>query len=375
MKLSILQENLAKGLSIVNRFIINKSQLPILNNILIKTDQGQLKLSATNLEIGINFWLGSKIEKDGEICVPAKVLTEYINSLPAEKINLAVNKNTLNINSSSYQADFITLSSSEFPIIPTLKKKPDLIFSNQDLALAISQVCFAAGQDEARPALTGILIKIKKDGLLLVATDGYRLSLKKIKEAKGLDKLSEKQKELLIPSRALIEVGKIISDSDQEEELGLSITSENNQIIFSNKNLEIISRLIEGKFPDFERIIPSKNTTKITLDTESFFQAVRTAAIFARESANIIKLDFKDNQVELSSNSPQVGENKIKLEVKMDGKGGQVAFNYRYLLEFLNSVKSDLITLEINTSLDPGVFKQVDDPSYLHIIMPIRIQE
>ncbi len=375
MKLSILQENLAKGLSVVNRFIINKSQLPILNNILIKTDQGQLKLSATNLEIGINLWLGSKIEKEGEICVPAKVLTEYINSLPAEKINLAVNKNTLNINSSSYQADFITLSSSEFPIIPTLKKKPDLIFSNQDLALAISQVCFAAGQDEARPALTGILIKIKKDGLLLVATDGYRLSLKKIKEAKGLDKLSEKQKELLIPSRALIEVGKIISDSDQEEELGLSITSENNQIIFSNKNLEVISRLIEGKFPDFERIIPSKNTTKITLDTESFFQAVRTAAIFARESANIIKLDFKDNQVELSSNSPQVGENKIKLEVKMDGKGGQVAFNYRYLLEFLNSVKSDLITLEINTSLDPGVFKQVDDPSYLHIIMPIRIQE
>ena len=375
MKLSILQENLAKGLSVVNRFIINKSQLPILNNILIKTDQGQLKLSATNLEIVINLWLGSKIEKEGEICVPAKVLTEYINSLPAEKINLAVNKNTLNINSSSYQADFITLSSSEFPIIPTLKKKPDLIFSNQDLALAISQVCFAAGQDEARPALTGILIKIKKDGLLLVATDGYRLSLKKIKEAKGLDKLSEKQKELLIPSRALIEVGKIISDSDQEEELGLSITSENNQIIFSNKNLEVISRLIEGKFPDFERIIPSKNTTKITLDTESFFQAVRTAAIFARESANIIKLDFKDNQVELSSNSPQVGENKIKLEVKMDGKGGQVAFNYRYLLEFLNSVKSDLITLEINTSLDPGVFKQVDDPSYLHIIMPIRIQE
>ncbi len=211
--------------------------------------------------------------------------------------------------------------------------------------------------------------------MLLVATDGYRLSLKKIKEAKGLDKILEKQKELLIPSRALMEVGKIISDSDQKEELGLSITSKNNQIIFSNKNLEIISRLIEGKFPDFERIIPSKNMTKITLDAESFFQAVRTAAIFARESANIIKLDFKDNQVELSSNSPQVGENKIKLEVKMDGKGGKVAFNYRYLLEFLNSVKSDLITLEINTSLDPGVFKQVDDPSYLHIIMPIRIQE
>jgi len=375
MKLSILQENLAKGLSVVNRFIINKSQLPILNNILIKTDQGQLKLSATNLEIGINFWLGAKVEKEGEICVPAKVLTEYINSLPPEKVNLLVDKNSLNINSSTYQADFVTLSSSEFPIIPTLNKKPDLIFSSQDLAGAINQVCFAAGQDEARPALTGILIKVKKDGLLLVATDGYRLSLKKIKETKGLEKILDKQKELLIPSRALIEVGKIINDSNQEEQLGLSITPQNNQIIFSNKNLEIISRLIEGKFPDFEKIIPDKNSTKITIDTESFFQAVRTAAIFARESANIIKLDFKNNQVELSSNSPQVGENKIKLEVKMDGKGGKIAFNYRYLLEFLNSVKSELITLEMNTSLDPGVFKQADDASFLHIIMPIRIQE
>ena len=374
MKFSILQENLNKGLNTTNRFIASKAQLPILNNILIKTDQGRIKLSATNLEIGINLWLGAKIQKEGEICVPAKILTEYITSLPPQKINLENKKNLLEVNSDSYNANFITLPSVEFPIIPTLKNKPEISLSLKDLSKSISQVAFASTQDEGRPALTGVLIKTTKDGLVLVATDGYRLSLKEIKGIKGLEKLS-KHKEILIPSRALIEVGKIIGENKEDNDLGMSISKENNQVIFSTPNVEVISRLIEGKFPDFERIIPNKNTTKITVDTESFFQAVKSASIFARESSNIIQFEINNSQMEIISNSPQVGENKIKLEVKTEGKGGKIAFNSRYLLDLLNNLNSELLTFEMSSSLNPGVFKPADDKSYLHIIMPIRVQE
>jgi len=374
MKVSILQENLTKGLNIVNRFILPRAQLPILNNVLIKTEQGRLKLSATNLETGINLWLGVKIEKEGEICVPAKNLTEYISLIPPQKINLEVEKNLLKITSETYQANFITLSASEFPIIPTLKKKPEISLINKDLALAISQVAFAAAQDEGRPVLTGILFKIKKEKLVLVATDGFRLSIKEINGLKSGEE-SKLQKDLIIPARALIEVGKMMVERGEQNNLGLTITPENNQIIFSTPEVEIISRLIEGKFPDFEKIIPENYQTQIIIETEALLQAVRAASIFAREAANIIKFEIKGTKLEVYSNNPQMGENKITLEVKNEGEGGKIAFNSRYLLDFLNSVKSDLVSFEMTTSLNPGIFKPANDKSYLHVIMPIRIQE
>jgi len=374
MKVSILQENLSKGLNIVNRFILPRAQLPILNNFLIKTEQGRLKLSATNLETGINLWLGAKVEKEGEICVPAKNLTEYISLIPPQKINLEVEKNFLKITSESYQANFISLAASEFPLIPTLKKKPEISLNNKDLALAISQVAFAAAQDEGRPALTGVLFKIKKDRLILAATDGFRLSVKEISGLKSGEE-GKLQKELIIPARALIEVGKIISEAGEENNLGLTITPESNQIIFSTSEVEIISRLIEGKFPDFEKIIPEKSKTQVTIETEGLLQAVRAASIFAREAANIINFEIKGSKLEVSSNNPQLGENKVTLEAKTEGEGGKIAFNSRYLLDFLNSVKSDLVSFEMTTSLNPGIFKPTNDKSYLHIIMPIRIQE
>ena len=374
MKVSILQENLTKGLNIVNRFILPRAQLPILNNVLIKTEQGRLKLSATNLETGINLWLGVKIEKEGEICVPAKNLTEYISLIPPQKIDLEVEKNLLKITSETYQANFITLSASEFPVIPTLKKKPEISLINKDLALAISQVAFASAQDEGRPVLTGILFKVKKEKLILVATDGFRLSIKEISGLKSGEE-SKLQKDLIIPARALIEVGKMMTEGGEQNNLGLTITPENNQIIFSTPEVEIISRLIEGKFPDFEKIVPQKSQIQIIIETEALLQAVRAASIFAREASNIIKFEIKGLKLEVSSNNPQMGENKITLEVKNEGEGGKIAFNSRYLLDFLNSVKSDLVSFEMTTSLNPGIFKPANDKSYLHVIMPIRIQE
>lgn len=375
MKLTLLQENFAKGLSITSRSVATRAQLPALGSILISTDKGRLKLSATNLETGINYWLGAKIEKEGTISIPAKILTEFVSSLPSEKISLETKENNLSVSCGSYSANFVGLSASEFPAIPTLKKEKPISFNGEDLLKTISQVAFAAAQDEGRPVLTGVLLTIRESNLILVATDGYRLSFKKMAKVEGSTDLKEFKKGLIIPSRTLIEVAKIISDTEQGKEIGLAITDSSNQIIFVNPEAEIVSRLIEGSFPEFEKIIPEKGTTKIILDTEGLIRAVKTAAIFARESANIIKLRIDNGKLRISSNASQIGENLIELEAKIEGEEAKIAFNSRYLLDFLNSIKSDQVSLEMTTALNPGVFRPVDDSSYFHIIMPVRVQE
>ena len=375
MKLSVLQENLTYGLTTTSRSVAAKAQLPVLSNILLATDQGRLKLSATNLETGINLWLGAKIERQGAISIPAKILTEYVSSLPAEKIDLEIKENLLYLTCGSYKASFIGLPAGEFPNIPSLKGKPEVSLLTKDLSLAISQVAFAAAQDEGRPVLTGVLIQTKGEILILVATDGYRLSLKKLAGLREIQKVVEFQKGLLIPARTLVEVGKIISVGDEEKTLGLTVTPEENQVIFTTPDCEIVSRLIEGKFPEFEKILPQKGTTRVILDAQGLAMAARVAAIFARESANIIRFEVGDSKLKVSANAAQVGDNVSEVEAKIEGKGGKIAFNSRYLLDFLNSANSDLINFEMTTSLNPGVFTPAGDKSYLHVIMPVRVQE
>ena len=375
MKLSILQENLAKGLSIVSHSVAAKAQLPVLGNILLTTDKGRLKLSATNLETGINYWVGAKIEKEGTLSIPAKFLTEFVSSLPSEKVELEVKENSLFISCGGYKANFVGLPSSEFPPVPTLKDKETIVFSSGNLTKAISQVAFAAAQDEGRPQLTGVLLMIKTDDLLMVATDGYRLSLKKLPGIKGIKEVKEFKKGLIIPSRTLVEIGRVTNEKEQANEVGLAITPDSNQLIFSTNEAEVVSRLIEGSFPDFEKIIPEKSKTKIICETETIIRAVRIASIFARESANIIKWKIDNGKLRISANATQVGENVSEIEAKVDGAENKIAFNSRYLLDFLNSVETEQIAFEMTNPLNPGVFKPVGDQSYLHIIMPVRVQE
>ena len=375
MKLTTLQENLSHALTTVSRSVATQAQLPALNNILLTTDKGRLKLSATNLETGINLWLGAKIEKEGAISIPAKILTEFISSLPAGKVKLEIKENSLKVICGSYQANFVGLSASEFPNIPSLKGKANITFKASDLSQAVSQVAFAAAQDEGRPVLTGVLLIIKDKNLVLVATDGYRLSIKKMMDVKGIGEVEEFKKGLIIPSRTLSEVAKIVSEGDQEKAIGLAITSESNQVIFSTPETEVVSRLIEGEFPDFEKIIPQKGETKVRLETESLTRATRIASIFARESANVVKLNVATDNLLVSANTAQVGSNISEVEAKVTGKKNKIAFNSRYLLDFLNSVGVEEINFELTSPLNPGVFRPVKDKTFLHIIMPVRIQE
>lgn len=374
MKVSVLQENFLKGLSLTSRFISPKSQLPVLENVLITTEEGGLKLSATNLESGINYWIGAKIEKKGSVCVPAKTLTEFVNFLPPEKIDLETKENSLVLKCGSYSASFIGLPPSEFPVIPAPEEKSFFSLPSQELEKIISQLVFAVAQDESRPVLTGILFQVKENDLLVVATDGYRLSLKKIENPKGLEKFKEIERSLIIPAKTLTEVGKILGE-EKEGRIKMSLVSSSSQVVFSSSSAQITSRLIEGDFPDFEKIIPSEGTTKIEVEKEEFLRAVRSAAVFARESANIVRLKIENSKLEISANAPQVGENLVRIDVVQEGDDCSIAFNSRYLLDFLNSTEEEKVLLELTGALNPGVFRQKKDSSYLHLIMPVRVQE
>lgn len=375
MKLSVLQENLAKGLAITSRSVASRAQLPVLSNILLSTDKGRLKLSATNLETGINYWLGAKVEKEGTLSIPAKVFSEFVSSLPAEKVELETKENNLFINCGQYQAEFNGLPAAEFPNIPSIKGKSAINFTSDILAEAINQVAFAAAQDEGRPVLTGVYLLVKGKKLILVATDGYRLSLKKIETTKVIAESKELKKGLIIPSRTLMELVRTGGGIEKEEKIGLTITEKANQAIFSSTDIEIISRLIEGKYPDYEKIIPAKGKTILTLDVAELTRAVRVAAIFARESANIIRFKINKKGLEITANTSQIGKNRVNLEAEISGSIDKIAFNSRYLLDLLGVINSERISLETSGSLNPGIFTLPGDNSFLHIVMPVRVQE
>lgn len=373
MKLVVFQENLSKAFNTAGRFVSSKAQLPVLQNFLLEVDSNILKISATNLETGICLSLPVKVEKPGSICVPARVLSEFVSSLPASKIELSVKGNKLKVSSPNYSSEFLGVSADEFPPMPQKAKEKDILFETDSFLSAIDKVVFSASSDEGRPVLTGVLFVVRDNKLLLVATDGYRLSLKTLTET--VSTAEELKKGLIIPAKTLSELSRIISDMETEEKISLNINRKASQLIFSISGIEIISRLIEGEYPDFEKIIPKANKTKVSLDSQEFLRAVKIASIFARENANIVKLAFVKDEVEIASNTSQVGSNKNKFSVKIEGPDGEIAFNCRYLLDFLSTSKGETVNFEMDQSLFPGVFTFPDDKNYCHIIMPVKIQD
>jgi len=370
MKLIVLQENLSKAVGIAEKFTSTKTQLPILANICLKTEKERLKIQATNLEVGLSLWLGAQIKNKGEITIPARVFSEFINSLPKEKVHLELKDKILTVSCGSFSADFTGISAEEFPPLPTVgEKKPELNLPFSLFLPAMEKVCFAAAHDEGRPVLTGVKLEPKEKKLVLVATDGYRLSIQEIEKGK-----MEIPSALIIPARSLLEILRLASGSE-EEEIGLSFTEKGNQIIFSLLDTEIVTRLIEGEFPEYQKIIPDSFSTQVKLEKEAFLRALKVAAIFARDSANIVRFKIEENSLTISANSPQIGKNKTKIEAGVRGKESRIAFNVRFLLEFLSKISEEEIIFEMSNSLNPGVFKIAKDPSYLHIIMPVRVQE
>jgi DNA polymerase-3 subunit beta len=369
VKLSVMQENLARGLSVVSRAVSTRSTLPVLANVLLKTEDAGLKLTATNLEIGITYWVPGKIDSDGATTVPAKLLTDYVNALQGgEKVDLELTSGqTLHLRAGRFESHIKGIDADEFPAIQTAGDRPTTRIAQNVLRQALEETAFAAASDEARPILTGVLARFEGDTLTLAAADNYRIAVKTIPI---LDPVPETS--VVIPARALNELVRILSDVDLPIEIVLA--QARNQILFHLEGIDLVSRLIDGQFPNYQQVLPQSHTTRAVLDREELLRAVRPAALIAHESANIVKLQIESNGhagITVSANA-EVGDHVGQVEAAVEGDGTTIAFNARYLADVLTNVDAEQFALELNGPLSPGVFKPIGDDRYVHVVMPVR---
>jgi len=364
MKIVCLQENLKKSLNITQNIIGKNLTLPILNNLLLKTDKGRLKISSTNLEIGINTWVSGKIEKEGEITCPAKILSNFINNLPNKKIELENKGNLLNIKCDNYRASLNCLSADDFPIIPQTKQEVVFGADSSYFRLAMSQVIGLSSLSESRPEITGIFMKIDKKDIKIAATDSFRLGEKIVFD---IDKNNEDSYSLIIPQKTAQELVRILN----EESGQLSIAVENNQIFFYLGETQIISRLIDGQYPDYQQIIPKNFNITAIADREEILNNIKIAGLFSAKSS-IIKILLQANKFEILAQDPDLGENRSQIEAEIKGGPITVNLNYRFLIDGLNNIKTKKVFLGFNSDSSPVIIKPIGEDNYLYLIMPIK---
>ena len=378
MKISCLQENLARGLAIVGRAVATRSTLPVLSNILLESDEGRLRLAATNLEIGVNCWIGARIEEEGRTTVPARLLTEFVNSLPPGQIEMELveRTQTLNLKCARYEANIKGIDASEFPTVPTAESidgQNNLYLEAEAFRRMIEQVVFAAATDESRPILTGVLAQFHQGGLTLAAADGFRLSVASADVGADVDDVAN----VIIPARALAELNRV--SAEQEEPIELIMTPSRNQILFHLANTDLVSQLIEGSFPDYNQIVPKASTTRTLVSTDELLKAVKVAFLFARDAANIIRLnvvpgsELTPGQMIVTGTSAEFGDNVSELDASIEGDGVEIAFNARYMIDALSVAGTAEVALETSTPNSPGVIRPVGDESFLCVIMPMHI--
>ena len=368
MKLSVMQENLARGLSVVSRAVSNRS-LPVLTNVLLKTEDAGLKLTATNLEIGITYWVPGKIETDGATSVPARLLTDLVNSLPGgEPIVLELGDGeTLHIRSGRFESNIKGISADDFPTVQTAGERPITRIPQRVLRQALEETAFAAASDEARPILTGVLARFEGDQLTLAAADNYRIAVKTISILDPVEETS-----VVIPARALHELSRVLAEVD--DPVAIVLAHARNQILFHLDGIDLVSRLIDGQYPNYQTVLPATHSTRAVLDREELLRAVRPAALIAHESANIVKLGVGldgDPGITVSANA-EVGDHVGRIEAEVEGDGTTIAFNARFLADVLTNVDAEQFALELNGPLSPGVFRPIGDDRYVHVVMPLR---
>jgi DNA polymerase III subunit beta len=375
MKVSVLQENLAHGLSIVSRAVSTRSTLPVLSNVLVATDDGRLRLSATNLELGITCWIGAKIQEEGSTTVPARTFNELVSTLADKQVEMALNvrSQTLNVRCGASNTDLKCIDAQEFPPIPS----PDLASAVQmnmaDIKEMIQQVAFAASTDEARPILTGVQIKVTGNQITLSAADGFRLSIRK----NNLATSASRPITAVIPARALTELARIASDGEQS--LQMVMPPGRGQVIFHMKDVELVSQLIEGAFPDLDQLIPQHSNTRTVLSTSSFLKASKQAEIFAREGSHIARINIisagesAPGQVEISGQSEETGFQQTTMDATIEGQNQLIAFNVRFLREVLDVIKTPNVAIETTSDTSPGVIRPVGEDNFIHVIMPMHL--
>ncbi len=376
MKLTCLQENLSRGLGIVGRAVATRTTLPITNSVLVATDQSRLRLTATNLEIAIVHWVGAMVEEEGAIALPAKLLTEYVNSLKNDKLelNLPANSRSLLIKTARSEARISGQDADDFPPIPEVGEGIVARIAAAELAKAITHVAFSAATEDTRPVLTGIQTELDGDKLTLAAADGFRLAVYTCK----LNEPVASKTAVIIPARTLSELNRLLSD--QEEPVTLTINPEKSQALFQLQSIRLVSQLIQGAFPNYSQLIPKESTSHTVVDRAELLAAVKTASIFARDGSGIVRLqitpgaDITPGKIEVSARADELGENKGELDAVVSGEGVKIAFNSKFLQDVLSILPSSQVKIETTTSSSPGVIRPIDSDSYIHVVMPMFVQ-
>ena len=373
MKVTCLQENLIRGLQIAGRGVSTRTTLPILSNVLLRTEAGRLKLTATNLEVGINCWVAAKVEDEGSITVPAKLFTDFASALPPGPIELSLNvrTKTVHIKSGPFEANLKGLDAEEFPLIPGIPEKATTRMSQSVLRRMVREVAFVAATDDSRPVLTGVLTTLDGDEMVMAAADPYRLS---VRRGPLLSPVAERL-EAIIPAKSLFEVERVLEDVDDPVEI--YVTPNKSQIIFHTEDVDLVSRIIEGQFPNYKQVIPSSSQTTVIVQRDELLKATRLASYFARDAANIVRFQIdptSDTPLVVSATAAEVGDNTGRIEASVQGQPTTIAFNSRFVQDALMSLTAPEIKLELGGPLAPGVIKVTEDENaYLHVVMPLRI--
>jgi DNA polymerase III subunit beta len=371
MNVSVMQEHLARGLGVVGRAVSSRATLPVLANVLLKTENAGLKLTATNLEIGINCWVPGKVTDEGEITVPAKLLTELVMSLPNQRIDLQFSPKdrSLKVSCGGSRSSIKGIEADEFPVVAAIGDTPISSADSRVLREALGEVVFAAASDESRPILTGVLTRLAGDRMTLAAADNYRIAVRSLTLAKAVTP----EIVIVVPARSYAELVRIMPDA--EESIEITVTPNKSQVLFHVNGIDLVSRLIEGQFPNYEPVIPTGHTSRAVLDREAFLAGARRASIFARDSANIVKIEIGGEAAEgvsITAHAVDVGDAADALEAAVEGQPTSIAFNARYLIDVLSNLGSDEAALELSGPLAPGVIRGVGKDDYVHVIMPVR---
>ena len=376
MKLSCLQENLNRGLSVVGRAVATRTTLPITNNVLLATDQSRLKLVATNLEMAISYWIGAKIEEEGTITVPARLLTEFVNSLPSDRIDITLfpRTKTLGLRCARFEARISGMDAKDFPPIPAVEEGIATKVEVDALHQGVTQVVFAAATEESRPVLTGINAEFDGDLLTLAAADGFRLAVYKLSIAVPVSQKTE----VIIPARTLAELNRLAAD--QEEAVEITVNPKKSQALFRLKNTELVSQLVQGTFPNYTQLIPQSYNTRAVVSVADFLRATKTASIFARDGSGIVRLVVAPGskptpgKMTISARSEEIGDDVGEIDAIVEGEEAKIAFNGRYLTDVLSVLHEAQVALETTNPSSPGVIRPVGVDNYIHVVMPMFVQ-
>ncbi|MYC32470.1 MAG: DNA polymerase III subunit beta [Chloroflexi bacterium] len=386
MKLSCLQENLARGLGVVGRAVASRSTLPITQNVMLSSDQGMLRLSATNLEIAITTWIGAMIEEEGAITVPHRLVADLVNSLPSDRVDLDLRGpdpddpnsgggSVLHLSCGRSLTHINGASADDFPPIPQVDSGFATNIDPSVLRQGIGLVAFSAASDESRPVLTGVELKLEESNIVMAAADGFRLAV-------YTGQLSEPVADALkviVPARTMNEIQRLASE--QSAPIQVTLSPEKGQVMFKLEHVEVVSQLLQGNFPNYDQLIPERYETRAVMELDDLKRATQSAAVFARDGSNIVRLEMtpqesgEGGQLKVSARSEEVGDNLDELDIdQLDGEDAKIAFNVRYLMEIVNVLGRGKVALEVTNSSSPGVFRPADSDRYVHVVMPMYVQ-